>query len=86
MAVWQSISSGTRLLMLLQLLGQALSQASIAEFLQRDCAAYQHTHAQLVEGYMQQFPDGFSVANVLRRVTEHPFHALSHTRPVPRVA
>lgn len=56
------------LLLLLLLLGQALSQATTAEFLQSNCAAYQPTHMRLVEDYMSQFPDSFSVADVLRRV------------------
>lgn len=66
MGAWQGSSSTTRLLLLLQLLGQAIAKATTAEFLQRSCAAYQPTHARLVEDYMRQFPDSFSVADVLR--------------------
>jgi hypothetical protein len=56
-------------LLLLLLLRRALfAQAvlqSTTHFLQHSCAAYEASHARLVQDAMSQFPDGFSAADVL---------------------
>lgn len=45
--------------------GPVLGQPSSAEYLRRNCAAHQATYAPLVNDYLSQFRDGFTVAQLL---------------------
>ena len=53
------------LVLLLIQQGQALTRLSSTEYLRRHCAAYQSSYAPLIDGYLSQFKDGFTVAQLL---------------------
>ncbi len=52
-------------LLLLAHRGQAVDLPSSAEYLRRHCAAHRAVYEPLIDGYLSQFRDGFTVAQLL---------------------